>query len=239
MKNIQANIDKDTEKLYNNQKRLEKIISGKKGAEKSEDDLSTVSKRDIDWPKESPSVMTDAEVAKRWQYDEEFDKKLTSSHTEKTLPGNIKAVQSLSDAQWQQLTANAKTIHDRYTTQTAKLKLESSVRGKDEAWVRWHLAKELSYQRGTNTQSNAIKYPVFDPTETISEANQQRIIDTHVGWEAQTQYQAGNRPRYIRVNNSLDAKDRPRFQELLAKDTTKTHSREFAELGRLMTATVA
>lgn len=180
--------------------------------------------------------MTDAEVAKRWQYDEEFDKKLTSSHTEKTLAGNIKAIQSLSDAEWQQLNRNAKLIHDRYTEQAAKLKLDSSVRGKDEAWVRWHLAKELSYARGFNTQSNSTKYPVFDPTTTISDTNMQRIVDTHVGWEAQVAYQAGDRPRYVRANNSVDPAARPRFKELLLKQTKDTHSWEFAELGSLMTA---
>lgn len=190
----------------------------------------------MDRPKESPRDMTDAEVAKRWQYDEEFNKKLISPHTEKTLAGNIKAIQSLSDAEWQQLNRNAKLIHDRYTAQVAKLNLDSSVRGKDEAWVRWHLAKELSYARGTNTQSNSTKYPVFDPTQAISDVNQQRIVDTHVGWEAQTASQAGNRPRYVSIKNSIKTADRPRFEEILTKPVKNTHSWEYAELGRLMTA---
>lgn len=149
-------------------------------------DLSWKKKEDIMRTDHDPQDMTEEHFTKRREYDQNHGSN-TSLQEKKdryiTMQWNLDALKELDEHARKTLNKNAEIIYAKYKKQMNEMQLEDSPYGKDIAWVRRHLAKELGYFKKKNKQNNESDYPLFDPTENIAEKNIQRIIDVHIGWE--------------------------------------------------------
>ena len=239
---IQKDIENSTKELYQKQSILEKIISGKKSPDSS-NKLSSISKNIIDWDIQTPKNMDAIEVIKWREYDHNYNSWTTPSLQEQldkteTARGNIRAIQSLDEAERKILQKHAEAIHKDYKTVLKETKISSpSGYSDDIAWVRWDLAKQLGYAKEENNQKNKEKYPVWDPSQDpLDTTHKKSVIYRHLWREGRQAFDKENYPldKFKEWRSGDELAEAIHLRELFTKDNKDIHTWELEELWEII-----